>query len=47
MAGNVIDNLALRQRLYPQAAAMSLVLMIAIIVLVAVYVKRSGTDELV
>lgn len=47
MAGNAIDSLFLRQRQYPQAAAMSLVLMVAIIVLVSVYVKRAGTEELV
>jgi spermidine/putrescine transport system permease protein len=47
MTGNVIDSLALQQRDYPSAAALSLVLMIAIVVLVSVYVKRSGTDDLV
>lgn len=47
MAGNVVDSLALTQKAYPQAAAMSIVLMVAIIVLVALYVKRAGTDELV
>jgi len=47
MVGNVIDSLALKQRAYPQAAALSLVLMAAIIVLVATYVRRAGTDELV
>ncbi|GGM16468.1 ABC transporter permease [Nakamurella endophytica] len=47
MTGNVIDSLALTQRDYPSAAAMSLVLMVAIVVLVTVYVRRSGTDELV
>ncbi len=47
MAGTVIDNLFLNQRAYPQAAAMSLTLMVAIIVLVFVYVRRSGTEDLV
>lgn len=47
MTGNVIDSLALQQRNYPSAAALSLVLMVAIVVLVAGYVKRSGTDELI
>ena len=47
MVGNVIDSLALTQRDYPSAAALSLVLMLAIVVLVATYVNRSGTDELV
>ena len=47
MTGNVIDSLALQERNYPAAAALSLVLMVAIVVLVAAYVKRSGTDDLV
>ena len=47
MTGNVIDSLALQQRDYPSAAALSLVLMVAIVVLVAAYVKRSGTEDLV
>jgi spermidine/putrescine transport system permease protein len=46
MTGNVIDSLALQQRDYPSAAALSIVLMLAIVVLVSVYVKRSGTDDL-
>jgi spermidine/putrescine transport system permease protein len=47
MTGNVIDSLALQERNYPAAAALSLVLMVAIVVLVAAYVKRSGTEDLV
>ena len=47
MTGNAIDSLFLTQRQYPQAAALSLVLMVAIIVLVSIYVKRAGTEELV
>ena len=47
MTGNVIDSLALQERNYPAAAALSLVLMVAIVALVAAYVKRSGTDDLV
>jgi spermidine/putrescine transport system permease protein len=31
---------------FPAAAALSLLLMAAILVLVSAYVKRSGTDEL-
>lgn len=46
MTGNVIDSLALQQRNYPAAAALSIVLMLAIVVLVTLYVKRSGTDDL-
>lgn len=47
MAGNAIDSLFLFQRQYPQAAALSLILMVAIITLVTIYVRRSGTEELV
>ena len=47
MTGNVIDSLALQERNYPAAAALSLVLMVAIVALVAAYVKRSGTDDLI
>jgi len=46
MVGNVIDS----QRGigdYPIAAAMSVILMLTIVVLVALYVKRAGTEELV
>lgn len=46
MAGNAIDSLFLQQRQYPQAAALSLVLMVAIIALVTMYVKRAGTEDL-
>jgi spermidine/putrescine transport system permease protein len=47
MIGNVIDNLFLVQLDYPAAAACSVVLMLAIVVLVLVYVRRAGTEELV
>ena len=46
MVGNVIDS----QRGigdYPIAAAMSVILMFTIVLLVALYVKRAGTEELV
>jgi len=46
MVGNLIDS----QRGigdYPIAAAMSVILMLTIVVLVALYVKRAGTEELV
>jgi spermidine/putrescine transport system permease protein len=46
MIGNVIDNLFLVQLDYPAAAACSVVLMLAIVVLVLVYVRRAGTEEL-
>jgi spermidine/putrescine transport system permease protein len=46
MIGNVIDNLFLVQLDYPIAAACSVLLMAAIVVLVLVYVRRAGTEEL-
>jgi len=47
MIGNVIDRAFLERGAYPTAAALSFVLMAAIVILVATYVKRAGTDELV
>ncbi len=47
MIGNVIDNTFLVQLNYPVAAACSVVLMAAIVVMVLVYVRRAGTEELV
>jgi spermidine/putrescine transport system permease protein len=46
MIGNVIDSRFFRVVDYPTAAALSVLLMAAILVLVAAYVRRSGTDEL-
>ena len=47
MIGNVIDSRFLRVVDYPTAAALSFVLMITILVAVAVYIRRAGTEELV
>jgi spermidine/putrescine transport system permease protein len=47
MIGQVIDGQFLRVLDYPTAAALSFVLMVTIVVLVAVYVRRAGTEELV
>src|SRR3954468_5185828 len=47
MIGNVIDNLFLVQLNYPIAAACSVVLMAVIVIMVLVYVRRAGTEELV
>ncbi|UQX90028.1 ABC transporter permease [Jatrophihabitans telluris] len=47
MIGNVIDGQFLRVLDYPVAAALSVTLMVTIVVLVAVYVSRAGTEELV
>jgi spermidine/putrescine transport system permease protein len=46
MIGNVIDSRFFRVVDYPTAAALSVVLMAVILVLVAAYVRRSGTEEL-
>lgn len=47
MIGNVIESQFLRVTDYPTAAALSVTLMITIVVLVAVYVRKAGTEELV
>jgi spermidine/putrescine transport system permease protein len=47
MIGQVIDSLFLRVLDYPQAAALSFILLLMIVTLVAVYVRRAGTEELV
>jgi spermidine/putrescine transport system permease protein len=46
MIGNVIEANFLVLQNFPAAAALSLVLMAFILVLVALYVKRSGTEDL-
>ena len=47
MIGQVIEGYFLRINDYPTAAALSFTLMITILVLVSVYVRKSGTEELV
>jgi spermidine/putrescine transport system permease protein len=47
MIGNVIDNLFLVQLDYPIAATCSVILMVVIVLMVLVYVRRAGTEELV
>jgi spermidine/putrescine transport system permease protein len=47
MVGNVIDARFLRVVDYPTASVLSVTLMVAILVLVATYIRRAGTDELV
>lgn len=47
MIGNVIEANFLRVENYPVAASLSIVLMAAILLLVAVYIRRSGTKDLV
>lgn len=46
MVGNAIESNFLFINNYPNAAAMSILLMSAILVLVITYVKRSGTEDL-
>jgi spermidine/putrescine transport system permease protein len=47
MIGNVIEANFLRVQNYPVAATLSIILMGTILLLVALYVRRSGTKELV
>lgn len=47
MIGNAIEANFLVLANYPASAALSIVLMAAILVIVSAYVKRSGTDELI
>lgn len=47
MIGNVINSRFFRVVDYPTAASLSLILMLTILVLVIVYIRRSGTEELV
>lgn len=46
MVGNVIDSRFFRVVDYPTASALSVLLMLAILVLVGLYVRRAGTEEL-
>jgi spermidine/putrescine transport system permease protein len=43
MIGNVIQSLYLEQRNYPEAAALSFVMMLAILVVVLIYLRFAGT----
>ncbi|MET9848183.1 ABC transporter permease [Streptomyces ossamyceticus] len=47
MIGNVIQSQFLRILDYPTAAALSFILMAAILIMVTVYIRRSGTEDLV
>jgi spermidine/putrescine transport system permease protein len=46
MIGQVVAGQFLRVLDYPTAAALSVVLMVTIVVLVTLYVRRAGTEEL-
>jgi len=45
MIGNAIDSAFLVRLAYPQGAALSFLLMAAILVIVSVYLRRAGTEE--
>jgi spermidine/putrescine transport system permease protein len=47
MLGNVIESRYFRIVDYPTAAALSFTLMISILILVTLYVRKAGTEELV
>jgi spermidine/putrescine transport system permease protein len=47
MIGNVIESRFLRVVDYPTAAALSFLLMLAVLVIVGLYIRRAGTEELV
>ncbi|GAA4779944.1 ABC transporter permease subunit [Streptomyces sanyensis] len=47
MIGNVIQSQFLRVLDYPTAAALSFILMAAVLVTVTVYIRRAGTEDLV
>jgi spermidine/putrescine transport system permease protein len=47
MIGNVIDSQFIIVRNYPVASALSFILMATILVLVFVYIRRAGTEDLV
>jgi spermidine/putrescine transport system permease protein len=47
MVGNVIQDLFTNANDYPAAGALSMILMILIVVMVLLYVRRAGTEDLV
>lgn len=47
MIGNVIESQFFSSQNFPIAAALSIILMAAILVLVSIYVRKSGTEDLV
>lgn len=46
MIGNVIESNFLQTQNYPMAASLSIILMLAILVIVATYVRKSGAEDL-
>lgn len=47
MVGSVIQTQFLRVLDYPTAAALSFILMAVVLLVVTVYIRRSGTEDLV
>ena len=47
MIGNVIQNLYLNQRDYPEAAALSFLMMALILAVVVVYIRSAGTEAFI
>ena len=47
MVGNVIESRFFKIVDYPTASALSFTLMAAILVLVTLYIRKAGTEELV
>jgi spermidine/putrescine transport system permease protein len=47
MIGNVIQSQYLRILDYPTAAALSFILMAIVLIMVSIYIRRAGTEDLV
>jgi spermidine/putrescine transport system permease protein len=47
MVGNRIQAAFLTEHNYPLAASLSLILMVIVVLMVVLYVRRVGTEELV
>jgi spermidine/putrescine transport system permease protein len=47
MIGNAIQTNFIEFRDYPMASALSFILMAAILIIVTVYIRRAGTEDLV
>jgi spermidine/putrescine transport system permease protein len=47
MVGNKIQDAYLRQKDYPLAASLSIILMVIVLIMVLAYIRRAGTEELV
>ncbi len=47
MVGNRIQDAFLTEQNYPLAASLSIILMVMVLLMVIVYIRRAGTEELV